>query len=162
MSSKRIPMALPLQRQTIEGSWPIRAATRDDADDLAILLYAAFRGTVDDEGESFDEAVREIEKTLTGAYGRLLFDCSFVIEDSGLLASACLISFYEPSASPFVVYTMTRPEFKGRGMGRTLLKRSINGLVDRGYARLELIVTDGNVPAQRLYTALGFRAIEES
>jgi GNAT superfamily N-acetyltransferase len=159
MSTKRIPMILPLQRQTFAKNWPSRSVRKQDAHDLAILLYAAFRGTIDDEGEPFEDAFREIEKTLAGNYGRLLPDCSFVIERGEFLAAACLISWYEPSAAPFVVFTMTRPEFKGQGMGRFLLKRSINALVDGGHSQLELIVTDGNKPAQNLYASLGFREI---
>jgi ribosomal protein S18 acetylase RimI-like enzyme len=54
---------------------------------------------------------------------------------------------------------MTRPEYKGQGMARYLLKRSINALIAQGYSHLELLVTDGNTPAQTLYTSLGFQEI---
>lgn len=159
MTMKRIPMILPLKQQTFVKKWECRTARMSDAPDLAILLYAAFRGAIDDEGEPFADAVREIEKTLAGDYGRLLLDCSFVIEQGELLASACLISWYEPTASPFVVFTMTRPEHKRQGMARFLLKRSINALADQRHSQLTLIVTDGNQPAQNLYASLGFTAI---
>ncbi len=157
MSTKRIPLSLDLQRQTFEREWTYRAINKTDEQDLAILLYSAFRGTIDDEGESFEGAVREIEKTLAGDYGQLLPDCSFVIAQGEFLVSACLISWYEPSISPFVVFTMTRPEFKRQGMARFLLKRSINALIDQGYSQLTLIVTKGNIPAKDLYTSLGFQ-----
>ena len=156
---KRIPMVLQLKPQTVEREWPSRAVREQDAHDLAILLYAAFRGTIDDEGEPFASAVREIEKALAGDYGRLLLDSSFVIEQGEFLLSACLISWYEPFVSPFVVFTMTRPEHKGQGLARFLLKRSINALVSRGNSQLALIVTDGNDPARNLYTSLGFEEL---
>ena len=156
---KRIPMCLSLSQQSLERGWPCRAVREDDADELAILLYAAFRGTIDDEGESFSAAFREIEKTLAGEYGGLLNECSFVIEEGTALVAACLISWYEPVEGPFVVFTMTRPESKGQGMGRFLLKKSINALISRGDTKLTLIVTDGNLPAQNLYTSLGFEAM---
>ena len=54
---------------------------------------------------------------------------------------------------------MTRPEAQGRGLAGSLLRMSMNALLDRGYERLTLIVTDGNTPAQRLYASLGFRPI---
>ncbi len=162
MSTKRVPMSLQLTPQTLERELPCRGVRETDKHDLAILLYAAFRGTIDDEGELFADVVREIEKTMSGDYGRLLHDCSFVIEQGEFLASACLISWYEPSASPFVVFTMTRPEYKAQGMARFLLKRSINALVDRGHSQLELIVTDGNKPAQHLYALLGFQKLPAS
>ena len=157
MSMKRAPMSLSLTPQTFEHEWPCRCVRETDEHDLAILMYAAFRGTIDDEGEPFTDAVREVEKTLAGDYGRLMTDCSFVIEQGESIASACLISWYEPSASPFVVFTMTRPESKGQGMARFLLKKSINALIERGDRQLTLIVTDGNQPAQSLYASLGFQ-----
>lgn len=155
---KRIPMSLTLAPQSFDQKWPCRAVQAEDADDLAILLYSSFRGTIDDEGETFSAAVREIEKTLAGEYGRLLSDCSFVIEEGEFIVSSCLISWYELAKGPFVVFTMTRPEFKGQGMARFLLKQSINALISKGERQLMLIVTDGNGPAQHLYDSLGFQA----
>lgn len=157
---KRIPMVLQLKRLPQGNLRPCRAPRTSDGHDLAVLLYAAFRGTIDDEGESFADAQHEIEKTLSGDYGRLMMDCSFVIEHEDGLAAACLISWYEPSAAPLVVFTMTAPTLKGRGLARFLLVQSINALVERGHAQLELIVTDGNEPAQRLYASLGFQEME--
>lgn len=157
MSTKRIPMSLRLKQQTIAKDWPLRTVRTSDAHDLAILLYAAFRGTIDDEGEIFADAVREIEKTFAGDYGRLLPDCSLLIQDGEFIASACLISWFEPHAAPLVAFTMTRPEHKRQGMARFLLKGSINALMDRGYSQLTLIVTDGNEPAYELYSSLGFQ-----
>jgi len=156
MSTNRIPMILRLQQQTFDREWLCRAIRKTDAHDLAILMYASFRGTIDDEGETFAGAVREIGKTLAGDYGELLPECSFVIKGGDFLASACLISWYEPSNAPFVVFTMTRPEHKCHGMARFLLKQSINALIEKGHSQLTLIVTDGNKPAQNLYVSLGF------
>ena len=159
---KRIPMSLNLETQAFKHERPCRALRASDADDLAILLYSAFRGTIDDEGDPFSAAVREIEKTMAGDYGRLMSDCSFIIEDGEFLASACLISWYDPTEGPFVVFTMTRPESKGQGLARFLLKKSINALIEREYGQLTLIVTDGNQSAQSLYTSLGFQEFSPS
>jgi len=156
---KRIPMFLQLTEQPPTQCHANRQVRDSDARELAILLYAAFRATIDDEGDSFADATREIEKTFAGQYGRLLSDCSFVIEGKDALLSACLISWYEPSACPLVVFTMTHPLFKRQGMARCLLTRSIHALAQRGYSRLELIVTKGNTPAESLYTSLGFLPI---
>ena len=157
MAAKRIPMSLRLKPQTIAKDWPLRTVRTSDAHDLAILLYAAFRGTIDNEGETFANAVREIEKTFAGDYGRLLPDCSFVIQDGEFIASSCLISWFEPHNAPLVAFTMTRPEHKRQGMARFLLRGSINALMDRGCSQLTLIVTAGNEPAHSLYASLGFQ-----
>jgi len=154
-------MTLGLSRVLSTRTWPCRRLERSDARDLADLLYAAFHGTVDDEGESHAEAVQEIDRTLNGAYGRLLWDASFVIEQGDVLVSACVATWYEPLDAPFVAFTMTRPEHKNRGMARSVMQRSIHALLDAGHSSLWLLVTDANVPAVRLYTSLGFRKADE-
>jgi GNAT superfamily N-acetyltransferase len=156
---KRSPMELELARQEMVASWEYRTVRTSDREDLAILLYAAFRGTIDDEGETFADALAEIDRTFAGDYGDLLFDCSFVIERGEFFASACLVGLSDPHDAPLVVFSMTRPDAQRRGMGRFLLQRSIDALLDRGHERLRLIVTEGNVPALRLYASLGFRRI---
>ena len=61
---------------------------------LARLMWAAYQGTVDYDGETLEEATKEIEHTFEGGYGALLSDCSFVISDESdqLLISAILFS----------------------------------------------------------------------
>ena len=157
---KRIPMALSLTPQETSGGWSAQTVTPEEAQDLAVLLYAAYRGTIDDDGETFADAQAEIAKTFSGAYGQFLPEASFLIREGEFIRSACLISWYEPTQSPFVVFMMTRPEYKGRGMGRFMLQTTINHLLDAGYTSLSLIVTDGNTPAQRLYHSLGFVPLE--
>jgi GNAT superfamily N-acetyltransferase len=159
MTGRRLVLELPLVCQAPAQTWPCRRVIEDDAEDLAILLYAAFRGTVDDEGETFADALAEIEKTLAGGYGRPLLDCSFAIEEGEFLASACLISWFELHSAPLVVFSMTRPEAQRRGMGRFLVQQAINALLAKGYDRLTLVVTAANKPARLLYESLGFRPI---
>jgi GNAT superfamily N-acetyltransferase len=152
-------MRLQLTRQEVAASWECRPVRESDRQDLAILLYSAFRGTIDDEGETFSDALAEIERTFAGAYGDLLFGCSFVIERGEFLASACLIVRSDPHSTPLVAFSMTRPDAQRQGLARFLLQRSIDELLDRGHEQLTLIVTEGNVPAQCLYASLGFRPI---
>jgi len=142
--------------------WNHRPVRTSDRKDLAILLYAAFRGTIDDEGETFGDAMTEIDRAFAGDYGDLLLDCSFVIERNEFLASACLIGLSQPDGVPLVVFSMTRPDAQRRGLARYLLQQSIDALLDRGYERLRLVVTDGNAPAQSLYASLGFRLISRT
>lgn len=165
-------MEVTLGPQILPGAFPARAFPPDDrrarsvrVDDqeaLAVLLYAAYRGTIDDEGDSFADALVEIEKTFRGDYGRFLTECSFVVADGEFLASACLVSFFEPHDAPLVVFLMTRPEAKRRGLARALLQQSMNALLDAGYSRLTLVVSEGNVEAQHLYASMGFVPIRQS
>ena len=159
MDRRRIPMTCRLSRRRLEPDPTCRHPTEADRLDLAILLYAAYRKTIDDEGETFADALAEIDKVFADGYGRFLPGCSFVVAEGEFLLSACLISWWEPHDAPLVVFTMTRPEAQGRGLARALLQRSMNALIDAGYDRLTLIVTDGNSPAQHLYESLGFGPI---
>jgi len=156
---RRIPMEIRLTRLSVDRKVPRRTVREGDREDLAILLYAAYRGTVDDDGETFADALAEIDKVFAGENGTFLPDCSFVIQEGEFLASASLITWWEPHNAPLVAFTMTRPDARGRGLARSLLKESMNALLDRGDDRLTLIVTDGNEPAQALYRTLGFREI---
>jgi ribosomal protein S18 acetylase RimI-like enzyme len=161
MTRRRIPMEAALVRRALSGSAVSRAVSPDDREALAILLFAAYRGTIDDEGDSFADALVEVEKTFRGDYGRFLPECSFVVEEGEFLASACLVTFFDPHDAPLVVFLMTRPEAKRRGLARHALERSMNALLEAGYERVTLVVTDGNEPAQSLYRRLGFTPIEE-
>jgi len=157
MPNERIPLARELARQQVSPNLVCREPRNGDEEDLAILLYAAYRGTIDAAGETFDEARAEIEELLSGRYGKFLRDCSFVIEEGDFLVSACLVTWWPPHRAPLVAFTMTRPEARRRGLARGLIQRSINALLDRGENRLTLVVTNGNEAAQRLYESLGFR-----
>jgi ribosomal protein S18 acetylase RimI-like enzyme len=159
MNARRIPMEFRLRRETIRLDAPCRPVRATDRQDLAILLYAAYHGTIDDEGETFADALAEIDKLFAGGYGEFLANCSFVTEEGEFLASACLITWWPPHDAPLVAFTMTRPAARKRGLARNLLQASMNALLDAGYERLTLIVTDGNAPARRLYASLGFREI---
>ena len=156
MTPRRIAMARHLESLPPTGEWSCRTVNPSDKQDLGILLYAAYRGTIDDEGEPATEAAREIAKVFAGDYGAFLPGCSFLIENDGFVLSACLVTWFDLHHAPLVVFAMTRPEHKNRGMARQLLVRSMNALFDRGYERVTLVVTEGNLAAQHLYTSMGF------
>jgi ribosomal protein S18 acetylase RimI-like enzyme len=159
MMPRRVPMEVRLRPQSLPTGFHLRPVREADREDLAILLYAAYRGTVDDEGETLADALAEIERLFAGDYGEFLSDCSFVFEEGEFITSASLITWWPPHDAPLVAFTMTRPEARRTGQATRLLKASMNALLDRGYDRLTLIVTDGNVEAQRLYARLGFREL---
>jgi ribosomal protein S18 acetylase RimI-like enzyme len=59
---------------------------------------------------------------------------------------------------PFVAFSVTAPDVKGQGLARAGLTRAINRLAAAGDPVLRLVVTQGNLPAERLYASLGFVA----
>ena len=53
------------------------------------------------------------------------------------------------------------PEFRGRGLGRTLLATLARTVIERGYGRLEWAVLDWNSDAIGFYESLGARSMNE-
>lgn len=54
-----------------------------------------------------------------------------------------------------------RPEHRGRGIGKALLKHLASIAVERGYARMEWAVLDWNQPAIDFYDSLGARPLDD-
>jgi hypothetical protein len=94
----------------------LRCPTAADEHRLASLMYHAYLGTIDYDGQDEAGALAEVRRTLAGGYGPFLWSASRVVEREGVLASAALLTRWEDS--PFVAFSMTRPEFKRRGFAR--------------------------------------------
>jgi len=159
-STTRLVLSSQLRPHEATPCTHCRAVQPEDVTGLAQLMLAAYRGTIDDDGETLEDAQREIHKAFAGEYGRLLPSCSFVIQEKDALRSACLVSWYEPTQTPLVVFLMTHPDAKRKGCARTLLQTSMRALWSQGHTKLTLIVTKGNDPALALYQSLGF--VEET
>lgn len=133
----------------------LRLVRATDVQGMADLMFAAYVGTVDAEpSDTPAGAAQEVQTTFDGGYGPFLPGASFVVERAGQLASATLVTRYE--GAPMIAFTMTAPAFARQGLGRALMLHSMAALAAAGEARVDLAVTDGNTPAQRLYAQLGF------
>jgi ribosomal protein S18 acetylase RimI-like enzyme len=146
-------------RASLHGAFPppaagLRCPTGDDITNLGRLMYRAYLGTVDYDGETLAESVAEIRKTFAGDYGSFDAEHSSVAERSGILVSATLITRWQDC--PFVAFTMTDPAFGRQGLARATLERSMHLLQQDGETALRLVVTLANTPARRLYEALSF------
>lgn len=157
MAQLRHKMRLALTPQEVAPRWPARTIAPADAEALGALMYAAYHGTIDDEGETPEESAAEMRRTLEGQYGALLQSCSFVIEHDRRMLAATIVTEWRDA--PLLAFAMTRPEAQGRGMAAFLIRRSINALLADGHTELLLAVTEGNTPAQHLYEKLGFRVV---
>jgi len=137
----------------------MRAVTPGDAEALAVLMDDAYRGTIDAEpGQDLDDARSEVAATFAGDYGAPMPEASVLAFEGDELVSAAIVTRFEEA--PFVAFTMTRSSHKGRGLSRAVMTRSMRVLAGAGESHLDLIVTAGNDPAQRLYSSLGFITIE--
>lgn len=133
---------------------PIRP---EDASELAALMLQAYRGTIDDAGETPDEARAEVDRLLSGGYGAFDAAASEVVERGGELVSATMVTRYEHC--PLIAFSITAPSWKRQGLARAGLLRAMSRLAERGEPTVQLVVTKGNDAAEALYLSLGFVAV---
>lgn len=135
-----------------------REVRRDDAESLARLMLEAYRGTIDDGGETLDDARSEVVKTLDGGYGRFDFVASEVIERGGAIVACTIVTYYQ--GLPMIAFSLTLPAWRRLGLARGGLLRAMARLAGAGHGIVQLAVTCGNTPAERLYESMGFRDVE--
>ncbi len=152
---RRSLMVARVQRREVAADPGVRAPRPADAEAIAELMLAAYRGTIDDEGETPEETLELVRRLFAGEYGVMLWNISEVTERDGRLAAAIICTVWE--GRPFLAFTVTAPAFKGQGLARAGLTRAINRLAAAGDPILRLVVTQGNTPAERLYASLGFQ-----
>lgn len=116
----------------------IRAATRDDFDDLSELLVSGF-GHPAQHPHEFDRTSRS--RTVIVELGRV------VVGTVRLSLDGLRGGIYG--------FTIT-PELRGRGIGRDVLRRVTAGLFDAGATSVGLEVAVDNDHALGLYESLGF------
>jgi ribosomal protein S18 acetylase RimI-like enzyme len=151
---KRIDMTAHLEvrdRVALEGE---RRPRPSDELQLAELMLSAYRGSVDEEEETIEQALSEIRKTFAGEHGPFLPDCSRVVVRERRIVSAILVTGWQER--PLVAYAMTAPAWKRRGLARAGMVNTMQDVLESGEKLLSLVVTVKNEPAYSLYQDLGF------
>jgi GNAT superfamily N-acetyltransferase len=133
-----------------------------DWDPVAVghLMWVAYRGTIDDEYPTEDDALADAEGALGGRWGPVIWQASVTAAHAGRLVAA-VINVYDSKhdMTPLLAFALTEPDWQGRGIGGWLIEESVSRLDDLGESELHLAVTRGS-PAQRLYERLGFRVVD--
>lgn len=125
--------------------------TPDDLHPLAQLMLDAYRGTIDSEGETLQDAVDEVSSYFDDSP---LLEHSFQVRaEDGQPVSAVLVSQQDEDA--FIGYVITDPEHKGRGLATEVTSRALSSLQSAGYGRVVLYITEGNKPSERVFRGLG-------
>ena len=121
---------------------------------LASLLLDAYRGTIDDEGETIVEAREAIAFMLD----RCVPACSWVsVHDDGRPAGLSFVAVVDGIhyIDPVVVHA----DGKRRGLGRRLVEASLDALGRDGVEVVGAAITDGNTASEALFASLGFRRV---
>jgi L-amino acid N-acyltransferase YncA len=138
----------------------LRAAQFTDMGVLAELMIDAYRGTVDDDGETLDDALDEIRAYLAGERGgQPLLTASHVAFVGPQVVGACLVADWQARKIPLIAYVMTRAAWKQRGVGKQLLSTVLQTLRAQGYHAVGAVITAGNRPSEQLLGRMGFRKV---
>lgn len=147
-------MTLPLSA-VLPSLKPIDLALQPATDDDLPFLLALRKSTMQ---EHLQRAGAPLDDEHHLARIRYHFDDAQIVWLNGRPAG--LFKHYRDPGGWRIVQIQIDPAFQGQGLGRRLLESVLNQADAEG-APVTLSVLKGN-PAQRLYTALGFTAIEET
>ena len=132
-----------------------RAVRAGDGTALGVLAYAAYRGSVDDNGEHEAWHVADLTSALADEYGRLMTPVSKAVPAGDELIAAAVFTWWDDL--PLLAFCLTHPDHQGRGLATRLVTHAARELAAEGHEAMHLAVTETN-PARALYERLGFRA----
>lgn len=155
----KFKMKINLQEANFERSSSAETINFNDFSELGDVMYEAFKGTIDYDDESREDATVEVKNTLEGKYGKIVADACLKIKEQEEIASAIVYNILEEDNLPMMTFAMTREKFKRKGFSQQLIKESLMKLKDLGYKECLLFVTEGNKPAVSIYKKVGFQNI---
>ena len=134
-----------------------RVLTDDDLPGLAQIFIDAYAGSVDDDGESLDDARTEIGALLQGAHGEPRRESwRGIFDDDGPPLAVILCTTWK--GMPFIPYVITQPSYRERGFATSLIREFAAQVAEQGGTAIGLTVTRTN-PAMHLYEELGFEEL---
>lgn len=140
----------PIRITTPSASLPTTHPDERQRDQLAALMLDAYRNTIDDEGESLEDALRAVDDY----FASIVRPYSYVMVDgSDLVAFAFVVVVNDVHYIDPVVVAAAR---KRLGFGSSLVRRCLGSLADAGVGEVGATITDGNVASERLFVGLGF------
>jgi GNAT superfamily N-acetyltransferase len=138
----------------------IRPAKTTDIDEILALIY---------ELALYEKAPEEAKATKSQIIESFFSDnpkvfCEIVEVDGEIAGLAIWFLNYSTWQGKHGIYLedlFIRPQFRGRGFGKSVLKHLAQICVDRGYGRFQWWVLDWNTPSIEFYKALGAVAMDE-
>ena len=73
---------------------------------------------------------------------------------------ACAVVIDEADACVGIHLLAVHPDFRGRGLGKDMVAFAIGEARRRGMEKICLDVTEGNLPAEKLYASMGFAFVK--
>jgi diamine N-acetyltransferase len=138
----------------------IRAAAPGDAPSIFALIkeLAGYERL----SHQVDASQEQIAAALFGPQPRLFCD---IAEADGQAAGFAMwflnYSSFRGRHGLYLEDLFVRPAFRGRGLGKALMRSLAKRCVDNGYARFEWAVLDWNTPAIDFYRSIGARVLDD-
>lgn len=131
-----------------------RPLTPSDGAAYGALLYLAYHGSVDDDGETLEDGLKVGPGMLAADRENLVRECSAGIwRQDELVASVVIITLL---GDHWIDPVITHPDYRRQGLAQHLIRWASGELNGLGIRKLRLAVTDSNKPAVSLYQKLGF------
>lgn len=128
----------------------------EDQQILAHLMLDSYHGTIDYDGETIDDAINEIRSYFSEPFDPEWLEFSWLAFIHNQLVCASLVSFGQKRNAPIIAYIMTDPHWKGRHLATVAIARTLRELWGKNYEEVWAVITEGNLPSEKIFTALGF------
>jgi ribosomal protein S18 acetylase RimI-like enzyme len=130
-----------------------------DEPQLGELHARAYRGRLDrylfwNDADDATDGAKHTSDLLSGRWGLRVELGSWVGEEDGQLVGAVLS--VRTDLGVLIADVMVDPARQGQGIGRAVLLASLSAMTAGGEGPVFLNVTEGNLPAIRLYESVGF------
>lgn len=138
----------------------IRFATEADAD--LILAFISDLAEYEKLSHEVTATADDIRKSLFGK--RVFAECLLAYDGGEAVGFAVFFHNYSTFLGKPGLYLedlFVKPEARGRGIGRALLKRLAEITLERGLGRMEWAVLDWNKPSIEFYESLDARAMDD-
>lgn len=140
----------------------------DDYKDItARMSHAAHQISQDypmnPEMRDLDKRIELEHRVFSGHYGKIIQEGTLLAFHNGQPIGYCLcveVKCWGQEKMPWIFDIVVQPGFDGQGIGRELLKKSLNILTENNYALVGLAVTKSNY-ARKLYEKLGFEPVDD-
>ena len=133
-----------------------------DENDLALILD--FIKQLATYEKMLDEVVATEELLNEWLFVRKVAEVIFIMEDDAEVGFALFFhnfSTFLGKAGIYLEDLFVKPEYRGKGYGKALIKKLASIAIERGCGRLEWSCLDWNQPSIDFYLSLGAEAMDE-
>jgi GNAT superfamily N-acetyltransferase len=138
----------------------IRKAKKSDIPDILMLIKE-----LAEYEKLLHEVVTTEEQLEKVIFGEQKFVEVLIAEVGGKLAGQTIFfhnfSTFVGRPGLYIEDLYVRPDFRGKGIGKALLKEVINLAKERNCGRVEWVVLDWNKPAIDFYKSIGAKPLDE-